>query len=418
MPPSTPQRPPPTLQPPPPTLQPPPPTPPSPVEPKKELPLTAPVPPLQSGVSQKKLMLAAAAADEKASVYPASKAVVYPSALHAASCAFALSSFVSELAKNAPCLPLEHSWGPMHFFFRGAPFQAFEAIEHLAEERETLQGRAQTLERQLKEESQQHQQTITKFIERQQRLLHETSQRAIKVGTGIAKLEGTVSRWRMRQLSFSMMLFSTAWGRCKVAEEVARTRWEASQRTGLANNRYRERSVRLLALLLCSFYKKRLAAGIYALFVFSHDSSRGDGLLFPGIVDGLSDDRTRLALTAMAQAKQDAAVLRNLVEEETAHLEAERLYLSRWRNQLYHLSQAVNQQAVDAIVEARLNTHAMALENTRRCGSEFSEVARWVRCTPWIEVCLLCVPKEVTKARKPSKANTNAAESPQGACSP
>ena len=60
-----------------------------------------------------------------------------------------------------------------------------------------------------------------------------------------------------------------------------------------------------------------------------------------------------MALAAMAQAKQDTAVLRHLAKGEADALEAERLYLGRWRNQLHYLSEAIEKEAVEAIVGVR-----------------------------------------------------------------
>lgn len=70
-----------------------------------------------------------------------------------------------------------------------------------------------------------------------------------------------------------------------------------------------------------------------------------------GAAYAVTDERTRLALAAMAQAKQDAATVKHLVGQESARLEAERLYLSRWKAQLLHLTEAAEEEAIKAIVD-------------------------------------------------------------------
>lgn len=80
-------------------------------------------------------------------------------------------------------------------------------------------------------------------------------------------------------------------------------------------------------------------------------------LLLSGVY-AVSDERTRLAIAAMAQAKQDAAVVKHLAAAETAELEAERLYLARWKNQLMYLSEAAEVQAVKQIAEVNIRRFA------------------------------------------------------------
>lgn len=99
-------------------------------------------------------------------------------------------SALSELAKTDAQLADEQRWGPMHFIFRGAPFQAYREVGRLLEESGALKGRAAQLEKQMKEGAEQHQKAINALLERQQRVMQEASQKAIRMGTGIAKIEG------------------------------------------------------------------------------------------------------------------------------------------------------------------------------------------------------------------------------------
>ncbi|CDI82943.1 hypothetical protein EAH_00067990, partial [Eimeria acervulina] len=70
-----------------------------------------------------------------------------------------------------------------------------------------------------------------------------------------------------------------------------------------------------------------------------------------------SDQRTRLALAAIAEAKADAAHVKETVREETAHLEAERKYLSRWRYELLQLTDTLQQQAKQALSQVRMHRY-------------------------------------------------------------
>ena len=71
----------------------------------------------------------------------------------------------------------------------------------------------------------------------------------------------------------------------------------------------------------------------------------------------VSDQRTRLALAAIAEAKADAAHVKETVREETAHLEAERKYLSRWRYELLQLTDTLQQQAKQALSQVRMHRY-------------------------------------------------------------
>ena len=71
----------------------------------------------------------------------------------------------------------------------------------------------------------------------------------------------------------------------------------------------------------------------------------------------VSDQRTRLALAAIAEAKADAAHVKETVREETAHLEAERKYLSRWRYELLQLTDTLQQQEKQALSQVRMHRY-------------------------------------------------------------
>lgn len=79
------------------------------------------------------------------------------------------------------------------------------------------------------------------------------------------------------------------------------------------------------------------------------------------VATSVSDQRTRVALAAIAQAKQDAAVVRNIVGVEAARLEAERTYLSRWRSQLVQITEEIDKEAVQTILEVSCRKEAQLL---------------------------------------------------------
>lgn len=64
------------------------------------------------------------------------------------------------------------------------------------------------------------------------------------------------------------------------------------------------------------------------------------------------DERTRLAISAMAQAKQDFSFVKHLAAVEKDRLETERSYLGRWKAELLRLSDVVETEAVQKIEKA------------------------------------------------------------------
>ena len=89
----------------------------------------------------------------------------------------------------------------------------------------------------------------------------------------------------------------------------------------------------------------------------------------------VSDQRTRLALAAIAEAKADAAHVKETVREETAHLEAERKYLSRWRYELLQLTDTLQQQAKQALSQVRMHRYINPTAAAAAAAAEAAEAA-------------------------------------------
>ncbi|KAL8272410.1 hypothetical protein Esti_003700 [Eimeria stiedai] len=253
------------------------------------------------------------------------------------------------LAKADRELVEEQGLGPMHFIFRGAPFAANGAIKDLRRQTWSLQQKAEVLEQQLRANAEQHHKAMKQLVEGHHWAVAHSSQKAIRLGAGLAKMTGVVTAWRSRQQAQFLLSLLALLSSTRLKTEVVR-RLHAEQQAkqqGPKEQQVRgpERAARLCFFVLNALHKRRLAFGLLKLAQSAGSRTEHEDLVLPGLLENLVDERTRLAVAAMAEAKQDTLKLQRLVATETEKLEAERRYLGRWRRQLLLLTEAAEGEA-------------------------------------------------------------------------
>ncbi|KAL8454986.1 hypothetical protein Emag_001189 [Eimeria magna] len=133
--------------------------------------------------------------------------------------------------------------------------------------------------------------------------------------------------WRSRQQHQFLLSLLSLVSSSRLEAEVLRrlhAEQEAQQGSGKQHACSPERAARVCFLILKSLYRRRLAVGLFHLMQFSRREAEPGGLVFPGLFEDLMDERTRLAVAAMAEAKQDTLTLQRLVGAETERLRRER----------------------------------------------------------------------------------------------